>query len=74
MTRRGFRRCTMTLHREHEAVARVVLAKHPSVVESTIRFSGEHLSWSLDLSVLPDGDGPAVELVLVREIERASKP
>lgn len=71
---RGFKRCTTSVHREYEGAARAILAKHPSVVAETIRFSGEHLSWSLDLSLLPEGDGPAIELVLVRDIERAAKP
>lgn len=71
---RGFRRCTATIHIEHEAVARAELAKHRCVEPGTVRFSGGHLSFSIDLAMLPDGDGPSVEGVILRAIEAATKP
>lgn len=62
------------IHREHEAAARRVLARHDSVVEESIRFDGERLRWDLDLGRLPDGDGPSVEGVIKGEIDREPRP
>jgi hypothetical protein len=74
MGARGYRRCTMSLTPEQADVARQVLAAHGCVEPASVRYSGQHLSWSIDLASLPDGDGPAVELVIVRAIERAVRP
>jgi hypothetical protein len=34
------------------------------------RYHSGHLHFTIDLGALPPGDGPAVELVIRREIER----
>lgn len=75
MGARGFRRCTMPLHREHEAAARVILARHNGVVAvETIAYSGQHLSFSIDLARVPEGEAGLVEAVIVRDIERGVRP
>lgn len=71
---RGLKRCTATIHREYEAAARAALARHPSVVAETVHCTGGHLSFSIDLAQIDDGDGPSVEGVILRDIERACKP
>lgn len=69
---RGFRRVTIPLHRELEAAARAILAKHEAVVApGTAAYSGQHFSFSLDLSRIPDGEAGLVEAVIRRDIEGA---
>lgn len=74
MAARGYRRCTLALHHEHEGVARQALALHVCVEPGTVRFTGGHLSFSIDLALIPNGDGPSVEGVILRDVERACKP
>lgn len=65
---RGFRFCPVPIHREQEAAARAVLSRHAAVVPESVRFDGWRINYQLDLAALPDGDGPAVEEVIRREI------
>jgi hypothetical protein len=72
---RGFRRCTIQIYQEHEAKARAELAKHEAVIApETIDYSGQHLSFSIDLATIPNGHGALVEAVIVMAIEKATKP
>lgn len=71
MASRGFKRVTVSIHREFEAAARAVLARHSVVPPNTIDYSGQHLSFSIDLARIPDGHGGLVEAVITREVEGA---
>jgi hypothetical protein len=71
MTTGDVRRCSAAVHRENVDAARAVLARHACVAEGSVRYDGERLCFDLELSSLPPGDGPAVELVLRREVEGA---
>lgn len=65
-----WRRCAMPLAYEHAAHGRAVLARHGCVKQDETRFHSGHLHFTLDLGALPPGDGPCVEAVIRREIER----
>lgn len=65
-----WRRCAMPLAYEHAEHGRAVLARHGCVKHDETRYHSGHLFFTLDLAVLPPGDGPCVEGVLRREIER----
>lgn len=71
---RGFRFCPIAVDRENESKARAVLLRHGAVVPGSVRHDGWRLNYQLDLGALPDGDGPAVEEVIRREIEQAVRP
>lgn len=71
MRARGFKRCTVTIHRECEAAARAVLARHEVVVPNTIEFSGQHISFSIDLARIPEGEGGLVAAVIERDVQGA---
>lgn len=60
----------MPLAVEHTTHARAVLAKHDCVCPNETRYHSGHLHFTIDLGTIPPGDGPAVELVIRREIER----
>lgn len=71
----GFRACSIQIHREHEARAMLELQKHAGrLVEGSPRFDGQRLHFVLDLCTIPPGDGPSVECVILRAIERAVRP
>lgn len=71
MTARGFRRVTIPIHREREQAARAVLARHAAVIApDTIAYSGQHLSFSIDLARVPEGEGGLVEAVIERDVLR----
>lgn len=75
MRPRGFRNCVIPLHREHEAAAREAIAKTPCVDPGSIRFDGSAVHYAIDLSCgVPDGDAPAIELVIRRDVEKAVRP
>jgi hypothetical protein len=65
-----FRRCSIAIAVEHVAHARKVLERHDCVRPEETRYHSGHLHFTIDLGALPPGDGPAVELVIRREIER----
>lgn len=71
---RGYRRVTMVLAAEHLASALVTLSKHACVDPSLTGYHSGHLHFSIDHACLPDGDAPAVELVIRRAIEAERKP
>lgn len=68
---KGFRFCPVALDREHESKARAVLLQHGAVVPGSVRYDGWRLNYQLDLGALADGDGPAVEECIRRDIDRA---
>lgn len=68
---RGYRFCPVAVDREHEGKARAVLLKYGAVVPGSVRYDGWRLNYQLNLGALPDGDGPAVEEVIRRDIEKA---
>lgn len=73
MRPRGFKRITVSIHREHEAAARNALARHETFVpKETIAYSGQHLSFSIDLAKIDqEGDAGIVEAVITRDVEGA---
>lgn len=58
---------------DRKAAALAVLDRHPCVVPSSVRYTGTHLLFAVDLGALPPGDGPAVCEVIRRDIERAAR-
>lgn len=68
----GIRTEGVPVHLEHKAAALAVLDRHPCVVPSSVRYTGTHLLFAIDLGALPAGDGPAVCEVIRRDIERAA--
>lgn len=67
----GFRRCSVGLYREHFAKACTELAKHDCVDPGTVQWRSERLHYVMDLSLVPNGHGPAIELVIARGVEAA---
>lgn len=67
---RGFKRFTVSIHREHEEHARSVLARYSAVVEGSVDFSGQHLTFSLDYARCPDGEAGLVFDNIERDIAR----
>lgn len=68
---RGMRCEGMPIHLEHKAAAIAVLDRHGCVIQETVRYTGTHLLWAVDLGQLPEGDGPAVCEVIRRDIDAA---
>jgi hypothetical protein len=66
----GCRACSIALHAERLDLAMDVLTRHPCVDPASVRWDGARLHYVIDLARVPDGDGPAVELVIAREVER----
>ena len=69
---KGLRIEGVPVHLEHKAAAIAVLDRHACVVPDSVRYTGTHLLFGVDLGALPAGDGPAVCEVIRRDIERAT--
>lgn len=67
----GYRRC-VPYRCEADAVERVrlLLLRHLFVDPGSVRYVGGAMHYTIDLSMLPPGDGPAAEAFLVLAIER----
>lgn len=68
MAPRGYRFCSIAMAREHVAAALLVLERYPFLC--SIREMSGGVSYTMDLSGLPSGDGPAAELMIRRDVER----
>ena len=68
---RGYRFCSIPVPRESAANALLVLARYPFIVEGSAREMSGGVSYTMDLALLPFEDGPAAELMVRREVERA---
>jgi hypothetical protein len=53
------------------ANALLVLARYPFISEDSPRACSGGVSFTMDLALLPNEDGPAAELMVRREVERA---
>lgn len=71
MSAQGYKRVTVAIHREREHAARAVLARHAAVVPETIEYSGQHLSFSIDLARCPPDEGGLVAAVIERDVMEA---
>lgn len=71
---RGYRSCSVAIHREHEAKAMLAVQRHADrLVDGSVRFDGSRLHFAIDLARVPQGDAPSIECVIVRDVERAVK-
>lgn len=69
----SFRVCVRPLHREHIGAALRVCARHGAVVEGSARHDGDRFRFCIDLGRLPNGDGPSIEEVIWRDIDREAR-
>ena len=70
MSAKGFRFCSILCAREHVANALLVLARYPFIVDGSAREMSGGVQYTMDLGSLPEGDGPAAELMVRRDVER----
>lgn len=70
MTFRGWRFVTIKIPREEVGRAFAVLSRYPFVESKREVENG--VACVFDLGMLPPGDGPAAELMVKRDVERAS--
>lgn len=68
---RGFRFCQLRCARESAATALLVLARYPFIHDGSARESANGVEFVIDLAMLPTGDGPAAEAMVLRDLERA---
>ena len=68
---RGYRFCSIPVPRESVANALLVLARYPFIAEGSPRECSGGVAYTMDLALLPFEDGPAAELMVRREVERA---
>jgi hypothetical protein len=66
---KGWRCCSIRCAREDRVTAMLRLNRYTFV--DSVEETGEGVRYVIDLSTLPAGDGPAAELMVRRDIERA---
>jgi hypothetical protein len=74
MRPRGFHRCAVPLHREHEAAAWVAVRAHGCVDPGSVKYEGGALVYQIDLSCIPNGEYLLVEECIKRDVEKAIRP
>jgi hypothetical protein len=67
---RGYISCSFPCSEEDAPIALATLAKHARVTEGA-RYSNGAVTWRIDLTTVPMGDGRIVELVILRDLQRA---
>lgn len=70
----GFRKCAFPCPMEDEERCRLLLLRYNVIEPGSVRYSDGAIRFLLDLSSIPNGDGPAVEGMLLTELARHSKP
>ena len=68
---RGFRFCSVRVPYESRPNALLVLSRYPFILEGSAKPTSEGVAYTMDLAALPEGDGPAAEEMVRREVERA---
>ena len=68
---KGYRFCSIPVARESVANALLVLQRYRFIADGSAKESPGGVAYTIDLGALPPGDGPAIELMVRREVERA---
>lgn len=67
------RKCFMSVHPERIQKAAEFIKNNRFVNPESVSVKSDRIIWTLDSHSVPEGDGPSIELMIIREAEKVCK-